>query len=155
MGSLAELQTDEVIGRVLGGGCAGHADVREHLAAAHDAAWEATSPQLLELCRLRIASLLGCAVESESRTPAAEVDADLAARIASWPTDLRFDETDRACLAFTEHYVMDVATIDDDTVAAVRVHLGDAGTSNFVSALLVVEQRIRLRLVWDRLLGDD
>ena len=48
---------------------------------------------------------------------------------------------------------LDVASIDDDTVAAVRDHLGDEGLANFVNALLVVEQRIRLRLVWDRLLG--
>ncbi len=89
------------------------------------------------------------------RTPGSDVAPELLDVIASWPTDGRFGGVDRACLALTEHYVMDVASVDDATVAAVRVHLGDEGLQNFVSALLVVEQRIRLRLIWDRLLSTD
>lgn len=157
VGSLAELPTEEVITRILEGERAGHhsglTDVSEQLRAANDAAWAATSPRLLELCRVRIAILLGCAAETEARTPGSGVADDVLAAIRSWPTDPRFDPLDRACLAFTEHYVIDVASIDDDTVAAVREHLGDEGVANFVNALLVVEQRIRLRLVWDRLFG--
>ncbi len=157
MGSLAQLPTDEVITRVLGGDRAGShsgwADVSEQLRAANEAAWAATSPRLLELCRVRIAILLGCAAEVDARTPGSAVADDVLAAIRSWPTDPRFDPLDRACLAFTEHYVIDVASIDDDTVAAVRDRLGDDGLLNFVNALLVVEQRIRLRLAWDRLLG--
>lgn len=147
------LPTEEVITRVLDGERPGLAEVSDELRAADDAAWAATSPRLLELCRVRIAILLGCAVEAEARTPGSGVADDVLAAIRSWPTDSRFDRLDRACLGFTEHYVIDVASIDDDTVAAVREHLGDEGLVNFVNALLVVEQRIRLRLVWDRLLG--
>ncbi len=158
VGSLDQLTTEDVITRVLGGDRAGRrsglADVSEQLRAANEAAWAATSPRLLELCRVRIAILLGCAAEVDARTPGSGVGDDLLAAIRSWPTDARFDALDRACLAFTEHYVIDVASIDDDTVAAVREHLGDEGVANFVNALLVVEQRIRLRLVWDRLLGE-
>lgn len=157
VGSLAQLPTDETITRVLERDRSGHlsglADVSEQLRAANEAAWAATSPRLLELCRVRIAILLGCASEAEARTPGCGVPDDVVAEIRSWPTDPRFDPLDRACLAFTEHYLLDVASIDDDTVAAVRDHLGDDGLSNFVNALLVVEQRIRLRLVWDRLFG--
>ncbi len=99
--------------------------------------------------------LLGCEAEVAARTPAAadHVDDDTLRSLAGWPGDARFDAIDRACLALTEHYVMDVATLDDETVEAVRANLGDEGLNNFVSALLVVEQRIRLRLMWDRLLG--
>jgi alkylhydroperoxidase family enzyme len=165
VGSLAELPTEEVITQILGGERAEHhsgqqsgqqsglADVSGQLRAANDAAWAATSPRLLELCRVRIATLLGCAAEAEARTPGSAVADDVLAAIRSWPTDPRFDPLDRACLAFAEHYVIDVASIDDDTVAAVRDELGDEGVANFVNALLVVEQRIRLRLVWDRLFG--
>lgn len=157
MGSLAELSTEEVIRQTLEGDRAGRrsglTDVSEQLRAANDAAWAATSPRLLELCRVRIAILLGCAAEAEARTPGSGVADDVLAAIRSWPTDPRFDPLDRACLAFTEHYVIDVASIDDDTVAAVREYLGDEGVANFVNALLVVEQRIRLHLVWDRLFG--
>ena len=138
---------------VLGGDHAGWADVSGQLGAANVAAWAATSPRLLELCRVRIAILLGCEAEAEARTPARGVSDDVLAAIRSWPTDPRFDPLDRACLAFTEQYVIDVASIDDDTVATVREYLGDVGVANFVNALLVAEQRIRLRLVWDRLFG--
>lgn len=157
VGSLDQLTTEDVFTRVLGGDRAGHrsglAAVSEQLRAANEAAWAATSPRLLELCRVRIAILLGCAAEVDARTPGSGVGDDLLAAIRSWPTDPRFDALDRACLAFTEHYVIDVASIDDDTVAAVSEHLGDEGVANFVNSLLVVEQRIRLRLVWDRLFG--
>jgi alkylhydroperoxidase family enzyme len=153
VGSLAELSTDEVIARVLECGPPGLAEVSEQLQAADAAAWAATSPRLLELCRVRIAILLGCVAEADARTPGSGVADEVLAAIRSWPTDPRFDAVDRACLGFTEHYVIDVASIDDDTVAAVREHLGDEGLVNFVNALLVVEQRIRLRLAWDRLSG--
>ena len=154
MGSLAQLPTEEVIARVLGGPTTPVGPMspdnwvlrtRQH--------GQPPRPRLLELCRVRIAILLGCEAEAEARTPASGVADDVLAAIRSWPTDPRFDPLDRACLAFTEHYVIDVASIDDDTVAAVREHLGDDGVANFVNALLVVEQRIRLRLVWDRLFG--
>jgi alkylhydroperoxidase family enzyme len=157
MGSLAQLPTDEIFARVLGGDTrenrVGYGEVSEQLRAAHDAAWAATSPRLLELCRVRIAILLGCTAEADARTPGSGVADDVLAAIRSWPTDPRFDPLDRACLAFTEHYVIDVASIDDATVDAVHEHLGDDGMVNFVNALLVVEQRIRLRLIWDRLFG--
>lgn len=152
MGLIATLSTDDVLDRVLTTRSAGFAEVRADMAAAHDAAWAATPAHLLELCRVRIATMLGCTAEATSRTPGTGVDPAMLDAIAAWPHDDRFDDIDRACLAFAEHSVIDVASLDDDTVAAVRTHLGDAGLANFVSALLVVEQRIRLRLVWDRLL---
>jgi alkylhydroperoxidase family enzyme len=151
MGSLASLDTDAVIDRVLGTGVVGHADVRSDMQAAHAAAWTATAPRLLELCRVRIATMLGSDAEARARSADTGVAPELLDAIAEWPTDPRFGEIDRACLAFTEHYVIDVASVSDDTAAAVRDHLGDAGLQNFVSALLVVEQRIRLRSIWDRL----
>ena len=153
MGSLGMLPTVEVIDIVLGSGATGHADVREELSAANEAAWAATSPRLLELCRVRIASMLHCDVEARSRTPGTGVDEALLDATTTWPGDPRVSAVDRACLAFTEMFVIDVASMDDETVAHVRDHLGDVGLANFVRALLVVEQRIRLRLVWDRLLG--
>jgi alkylhydroperoxidase family enzyme len=153
VGSLAALPTDEVLGRVLGSDIGRFADAHAQLVEAHRAAWAATSPRLLELCRVRIATMLGCSAEAAARTPGAGVDDDTLAAIAAWPTDPRFDVTDRACLALTEHYVLDVATVPDELVAAVRDRLGYAGLHDFVHALLVVEQRIRLRLTWDRLWG--
>lgn len=155
MGSLAAASTDEVLDGVLTARGGGFVDVRDDMRAAHDAAWQAVEPRLLELCRVRMATLLGCDAEATARTAHADVDPELCAATAAWPTDSRFDARDRACLAFAEHFVIDVASLDDHTAAAVREHLGDQGLQDFASALLVLEQRIRLRLVWDRLLGGD
>ena len=50
--------------------------------------------------------------------------------------------------------MIDVASLDDATAGAVRDELGEEGLVDFVNALLVVEQRQRLRLIWERLFGD-
>jgi alkylhydroperoxidase family enzyme len=155
MGSLAAASTDEVLDGVLTARGGGFVDVRDDMRAAHDAAWQAIEPRLLELCRVRMATLLGCDAEAKVRTDGAGVEPERYAAIPSWPTDPRFDACERACLAFAEHFVIDVASLDDHTAGAVREHLGDQGLQDFASALLVIEQRIRLRLVWDRLLGGD
>ena len=57
------------------------------------------------------------------------------------------------CLAFCEQFVIDVANLDDDLAAAVVAQLGEQGFVDFANALLVVEQRQRLRLVWERVLA--
>ena len=63
----------------------------------------------------------------------------------------RAERRQRACLAFTEQFVIDVAGLDDATAGAVRDELGEQGLVDFVSALLVIEQRQRLRLTWAQL----
>jgi len=136
---------------------ADHPDVRGALDEAWAAAWASVDPVLLELCRLRIATLLGCEDGLATRTPAAVeagLDEAMVAALAGWPRDERFGARERACLAFTEQFVIDVAGLDDATAAAVRDELGDDGLADFVNALLVVEQRQRLRLTWARLWGD-
>lgn len=126
-----------------------------HLADLERAAWSAVDPVLLELCRVRIAMLLGCAEEAQARSDAAVaagLDEVLLAELSSWPTSPRFGARERACLAFCEQFVIDVASLDDDMASAVAEHLGPQGLADFTAALLVVEQRQRLRLAWERLL---
>jgi len=145
-----DLATDEVLVRVL----ADHPDVLEQLRAAHDAAWASVDPVLLELCRLRVASLLGCAAEAAARTPAAAdagLDEAATRELAAWPSSPRFDERQRAVLALCEQFVVDVASVDEALTGPVRAHLGDRGLATLTSALLVIEQRQRLRLAWERL----
>ena len=121
---------------------AAHPDVRSEFDAQHEAAWSAVDARLLELCRARVAMLLG--VDHASREPDA-------VRLAEWPTAGCFSDADRACLAFTEQFVIDVASLGDEVARAVADDLGTKGLANFVSALLVVEQRIRLQLIWEGL----
>jgi alkylhydroperoxidase family enzyme len=121
-------------------------DVLEHLSAAHQAALDAVEPRLLELCRRRIGSLLGSEAEEGSG-----LDDQTIAALPQWPSSELFSETERVCLAFTEQFVIDVATLDDPTAFAVVEALGAQGFADFASALLVVEQRQRLQLIWQQL----
>ncbi len=122
-------------------------DALRELTAAHEAARSAVDRRLLELCRLRVAVLLGTPGEADSDV----VDPHTIANLSAWPTSDLFDATDRACLAFTEQFVIDVAALSDDLADAVSAHLGPQGFVDFVHALLVIEQRQRLRLIWGRL----
>jgi hypothetical protein len=95
-----------------------------------DAALDTVDPGLLELCRSRIALLIG-------------LGSDWSVRPLS--------ERERACIDLTEQFVLDVAGITDAQVAAVVDQLGADGAMEFVFALLVVEQRLRMQAMWTRL----
>jgi alkylhydroperoxidase family enzyme len=130
-------------------------DVASHLADLERAAWSSVDPVVLELCRVRIAMLLGCADEAQARSGEAiarGLDETTLADLPKWPTSSRFGPRERACLAFCEQFVIDVAGMSDDLAFAVAEHLGPQGLADFTAALLVVEQRQRLRLAWERLL---
>lgn len=128
-------------------------EVLDQLEAADAAAWDAVDADLLDLCRLRIAMLLGHPDEIHAEDPPAGPDPAQVAALATWPTSPLFDDTQRACLAFTEQFVIDVAGLDDALAFAVVDHLG-TDFAAFVNALLVIEQRQRLTLIWQRLFGD-
>lgn len=55
---------------------------------------------------------------------------------------------DQATTEFVEQWILDVASMSDDTVAALRDMLGDDALMDFIHSLLVIEQRIRLDLAW-------
>ena len=132
-------------------------DVAAAIDAAWDAAWSSVDPCLLELCRLEIATILRNPVEFESRTPAAIAagfDEHKISALTSWMHSPMITPAERACLAFTDAFVIDVASLPDETAASVREHLGDAGLVDFASALLVLEQRQRLALVWNALFAE-
>ena len=98
-------------------------DIAALLHAAAEEAFRATEPAVLARCHARVVALLGGA-DDAAFAPRSPVEA--------------------ACLAFTDEFVIDVANLRDETAAAVREHLGDAGLTDFTRALLVVEQRERL-----------
>jgi hypothetical protein len=120
-------------------------DLRPELAAAHravlDRVWAGpVAPRTLELCRLRTAMLLQNTVGLSERSPEAhELDNATAAAIASWPTDDRFTEIDRACLALAEQYVLDVHGITDAMVARVADAVGPDGVVALTTALALWE----------------
>jgi alkylhydroperoxidase family enzyme len=138
--------TSELMEAVLGQ----HPPVLDALTAAHDAAWKAVDTELLELCRVRVAMLLGNDAEAAS----GQLDPSLLAALPDWRSSSLFTDPQQACLAFTEQFVIDVASLTDAQAQAVATELGGDGVSNFVSALLVIEQRQRIRLAWSRILPE-
>ena len=106
------------------------------------AAWEETDPVVLELARLRIATLLGNDGELTRRTPAARdagLTEDKIAAVPEWPTSSRFDARERACVSLAEQFVMDANGVTDEQVADVTEHLGAEGCYAFVQAVSVLE----------------
>jgi alkylhydroperoxidase family enzyme len=105
-------------------------------------AWDATDPVVLELCRVRMATLLAASTELGRRTEraqAAGLDEAKIAELPAWPTSPQFDARERACLALAEQFVIDANGVTDEHVAEVTRHLGPEGTYAFVQALSVIE----------------
>jgi alkylhydroperoxidase family enzyme len=114
--------------------------------------WEAglVEPQLLELCRLRIAAMLGCASELAVRYESAReagLDESKIAALDDWSNDTRFSEFERAALAFAEMFVNDPHAITDEDTHAVARELGDEGLVAFVEALALFDGFSRFRVM--------
>lgn len=135
-------------------GEASRADVlalRPELAAEHErllnSLWDHGDPVLLELCRLRMARLLGATAAEAERSPqavAAGLTDDLVERLPNWPSDAAFTDAHRAALAFTEQFVIDHHGITDDHVAALDAALGHEGVVVLTTAIGVWDNQHRL-----------
>ena len=126
--------------------------VASQLEEIHGLAWEVIDSALLDLCRLRVAMLLHC--DSELEVSNSDLDSEKIASLSEWSSSSLFNESEKACLRFTEEFIVDVSSIPDSSAFAVRECLGEEGFVNFVNALLVVEQRMRLQIVW-RKIGEE
>ncbi|MEZ5226159.1 MAG: hypothetical protein R2710_05655 [Acidimicrobiales bacterium] len=113
---------------------------------AYAAAWAIRDRSLLELCARRMAMLRRHEPTLAAMTPAEQ------RALASWPTDVHLDDVGRAALAFTEQWIVDVASLSDEQADALCSVLGDQRFADFVTALLIVEQRMSLELFLDRVL---
>jgi alkylhydroperoxidase family enzyme len=113
-------------------------------------AWQDSDPALLELARLRIATLLRNEEELTRRSTLARqagLSEDKLAQLAAWPTSSLFTSRERACLALTEQFVMDANGVTEAQVAQVTEHLGGAGCYAFVEGLSAMEAFQRACLV--------
>lgn len=114
-------------------------------------AWLVVDPALLDLCRHRVAMLLG----DTGLVPRPAMSPDHRAKVADvahWPTSELFDDRERACLAFTEQFVIDVAGMTPSILAPVSEALGD-GVAVFVQALFLIDMTVRLDMVLPVLFG--
>jgi alkylhydroperoxidase family enzyme len=82
-------------------------------------------PIVLELCRLRIAALVGDTEALETRTSFA-VDAGLTeakvASLAKWSSDAHFTGAERAALSAAELFVIDVRSLDQTQPGGLNEH---------------------------------
>jgi alkylhydroperoxidase family enzyme len=112
--------------------------------------WTLVDPAVLELCRIRIAMLLGSPADQRLRAVPA-VEAGLTetrvAALTAWPTSPLFSDGDRACLGLTEQFVIDVQGITDEQVAAVTHYLGEQQCFVLVNALWSMEALQRACIV--------
>ena len=114
-------------------------------------AQHAIDPVTLELCRIRVAQLLGCDEAAAERTPAAiaaGLDEELVARLAEWPTSERFDARLRACLGLAEQVLLDAQGVSDEQAANVIAAVGEAGflVLTYACGLFETNQRARILL---------
>ena len=114
--------------------------------------WERrlVDPVILELCRLRVATLLHCRSELCVRyRPArdAGLSEEKVAVLEGWRDDARFSDAERACLGFAEKFVTDPHAVTDEEAGAVVAQLGDAGTVALTEALALFDGFCRLRRV--------
>jgi alkylhydroperoxidase family enzyme len=108
------------------------------------------NPVVLELCRLRIAGILGCESELRRRTPAAQAAGLTEATIAElddWRTSERFYPPEQACLGLAEQFVLDPRGVGDDAVAAGTAHLSPAQAVALVEALAMFDGFTRFRMI--------
>jgi hypothetical protein len=109
-------------------------------------------PRLLELCRLRLAQLLGAGAERAAlrgleRDPA-RIEAVLTGR---YHDSARFDAAELAVLEFAEIYAQDPGALTDELAEDVKRHFGEAGLVCLIEALGFIEGRIRLGLMFTAL----
>lgn len=107
-------------------------------------------PVVLDLCRLRVAQLLGCAAELAVRTPeavAAGLTEEQAQRLAEWPTADCFTDAQRAALAFAEQFVLDPHGIAGAIRDELHAHFPLSVVVALTEALALFDGFQRLQLV--------
>jgi alkylhydroperoxidase family enzyme len=103
-------------------------------------------PALVALCRLRVEQLVGADSDHDELVARGGVSTEQLAEVHSWPTSARYRERDRAALNFTEKFVIDASSVDDDDCAALRAHLSDPEVTALAFAVAMADAGARFRL---------
>jgi alkylhydroperoxidase family enzyme len=112
--------------------------------------WTLVDPVVLELSRIRIATLIGAPTDQQLRSEAAieaGLQDDKIAALDAWATSPLFSAGERACIDLAEQFVIDVQGVTDQHVQAVTEHLGASQCYVFVNALWSMEALQRMCLV--------
>jgi alkylhydroperoxidase family enzyme len=106
----------------------------------------------LELCRLRIATLLGAKGERVVRWSAARDAGCTEAQVNAlpgWPESPLFTDAQRLCLQFAEMYVLDPHSVRDEDFTDLREHLDAPAIAKLTLAVAVFDALARFRLALD------
>jgi alkylhydroperoxidase family enzyme len=102
-----------------------------------------TDPELLELCRARMAQMLRC------REELALHSAERLAELESWERSTSFTDLQRAGLELVEQFILDPSLVSRELVARVESGLGTSGIINFTTAVAGYEASLRLATLFD------
>ena len=106
-------------------------------------AWQVTDSRLLDLCRLRLAQLLGATAEL------AGADEELLTRLGRWESSEDFDPGERAALSYAEQYHYDHRRLSQEQKDELAHHLPSGGTTGFVWALHMNDAYLRVLSLLD------
>ena len=118
-------------------------DVYEALRKTLTLAWQITDSHLLDLCRLRLAQMVGARAEFDS------ADQILLAQLEGWRSSSVFSERERAALSYAEQYQVDHRRITDEQKQELAHHLSQREVVNFVWALHMNDAYARLLSLLD------
>lgn len=116
-------------------------------------AWDSADAALLELCRRRLANMLGDKQATEGEAEHG-VDEEKLAAVDNWDTSPLFTAAEQAHLAFTEQFVVAVSSVSDDDVNALLEHREPAEVYDFINALYVIDMTQRLKMVAAATIGE-
>jgi alkylhydroperoxidase family enzyme len=113
--------------------------------------WDAgVDPITLELCRLRVATLIGSAADiavRDARAVAAGLGDDTVEALASWTSSPLITDAQRAVLSFAEQYVLDAHGVTDADTAALHLHFSPAQLATLTTAIAVFDALARVRTI--------
>jgi alkylhydroperoxidase family enzyme len=118
----------------------------------HREIWTVVDPYLADICRRRMAQLLGAPDDAELVAECAlalELPIPTSAEITDWPHSECFDAAARAALAFAEQMVIDVGGVNQAMVNELLAHMNPAACYKLVYATWLFEAALRARLVLD------
>jgi alkylhydroperoxidase family enzyme len=119
-------------------------------------AWACVDPVSLELCRLRIASMLGDAAGLAARTPSAALAGLVEERIEElehWWLSSDFTDREKARLAYTEQFVVSVSSMEDTHIEALLEFDDHIAVYEFTMAIYVLDMTTRIALIVGAILG--
>jgi alkylhydroperoxidase family enzyme len=119
-------------------------DVYEALRETLTTAWQITDSRLLDLCRLRLAQMLGARAEM-----IATGDERLLVELEDWRSSPAFSERERAALSYAEQYSVDHSRITVTQKEDIARHLSPPAVVNFVWALHMNDSYARVLSLLD------